>query len=37
MSSQQMADHTAMIYDSMCPHGITTCICPTISSWPASC
>lgn len=27
-SSQQMADHTAMIYDSMYPHGITACIYP---------
>jgi len=23
-----MADHTAMIYDSMHPHGITACIYP---------
>jgi len=27
-SSQQMADHTAMIYDLIYPHGITACIYP---------
>jgi len=31
-SSQQMADDTAVIYDSMYPHGITACIYP-IQLW----